>query len=74
MALKPILLNNFKNDNETTRAIFLKENSDPSKKEFSFKRFKTEKERIVRKYVIICSLISWIFFKIYIFFPLYRMN
>lgn len=44
---KPIVLNNFKHMSDTTRLQYLQENSDPTKKEFSFKRFKTEKERIV---------------------------
>ncbi len=53
MANKPIIVNNFKNCSDTTRLQFLQENSDPTKKEFSFKRFKTEKERIVNIIIII---------------------
>ncbi len=48
MINKPIVLNKYKHISDTTRLQFLQENSDPTKKEFSFKRFKTEKERIVR--------------------------
>lgn len=48
MVNKPIVLNKFKHISDTTRLQFLQEHSDPTKKEFSFKRFKTEKERIVK--------------------------
>lgn len=44
---EPVVIQNWKHNANTTRLQFLNENSDPTKKEFSFKRFKTEKERIV---------------------------
>jgi len=47
MINKPIVLNKFKGISDTTRLQFLQEHSDPTKSEFSHKKFKTEKERIV---------------------------
>ena len=48
MIEKPIVLTQYKHPPQTTRAQLFQENSIKNKdREFSFKKYKTEKERIV---------------------------
>lgn len=48
MINKPIKINDYKSPVESTREELIKESSNHNKKNFSFKGYVTEKERIVR--------------------------